>query len=246
MKKLILFVFTSFILMTNVNAETIEEQLNNLKNSVIILEQKVNDNEKNRLDKMHPIGSIFQTTTYSTVGQVQDVLGGKWEVYGSGKTLVGVDSSDEDFNIANKTGGSKATLLSVSNLPNHSHSIPILSGKADSAGEHSHNNTAKSSTMTGTFGVPTPNNHARFATGVFSGVKIADPSAHVRNGVTSSDPMYGYKFEATPTITMTNASAGAHTHTVTTNESITGDVGNGTSFTNLGPYITVYMYKRIA
>ena len=40
--------------------------------------------------------------------------------------------------------------------------------------------------------------------------------------------------------------AGAHSHTFSTLRSTTGSSGSGTSFTNLGPYITVYMYRRTA
>ena len=36
-----------------------------------------------------------------------------------------------------------------------------------------------------------------------------------------------------------------HSHSVTTKASTTGSTGSGTSFTNLPPYITVYMYKRV-
>ena len=46
---------------------------------------------------------------------------GNWEQIAKGKTLVGVDSSDEDFNTAEKTGGEKTHTLKVEELPSHSH-----------------------------------------------------------------------------------------------------------------------------
>ena len=39
--------------------------------------------------------------------------------------------------------------------------------------------------------------------------------------------------------------AGAHTHSVKTNESNTGETGNGRPFSIMPPYINVYMWKRI-
>ena len=41
-------------------------------------------------------------------------------------------------------------------------------------------------------------------------------------------------------------SAGDHSHTITTDASTTGSSGSGSSFSNLQPYITVYMWKRIS
>ena len=70
------------------------------------------------LNKAHPIGSIFQTTTHSTVAQVEAVLGGTWVAWGSGKVPVGVDTNDTDFDTVEKTGGSKE-------LQEHNHTLPI-------------------------------------------------------------------------------------------------------------------------
>ncbi len=246
MKKLITLIFISFMFIGNVNAETIEEQLNDLKNKINNLEQKMNNNESNRLNKTYPVGSIFETTTYSSAQEVSNALGGTWEVYGSGKTLVGVDHNDSDFNAVNKTGGGKNTTLTVANLPSHTHSIPALSGTAAQAGAHTHSSTAKSSNITGYFGTVVPAEHVRWASGAFSGNTISSSSSLAVTVPNRTAPIYGYKFSATPTITMTNASAGAHTHSVSTTASNTGSQGSGTAFTNLQPYITVYMYKRVS
>ena len=56
------------------------------------------------LDTIYPIGSIFISTNNTNPSSF---LGGKWEVFGSGKTLVGVDTSQTEFNSVEKTGGSK-------------------------------------------------------------------------------------------------------------------------------------------
>lgn len=68
---------------------------------------------KKGTDKYYPnayykVGDLFLTTN-SENPSVR--FGGTWELYGKGKTLVCVDSSDTDFNEAKKTGGSKETHL---------------------------------------------------------------------------------------------------------------------------------------
>lgn len=247
MKKIFLIIMIFFLSINNIKALTIEEELNNLKNQANQIEEKINNLEASRLNKTYPIGSIYITTTYSSPEAVANAIGGTWEAYGSGRTLVGVDPNNTSFNSVNKTGGSSTTTLGTSNLPSHTHNIPSLSGTAASAGTHTHNNTAKSSTITGEFGALVPNNHAKWHSGAFASASLlATNSSDAVKSTTTTSVIYGYKLEATPTITMTNASAGAHTHTITTTASTSGSVGSGTAFTNLQPYITVYMYKRVA
>ena len=143
MKKLFL-IFILFMFINKVNALSLEEQLIELKNQVNGLEEKINNNEKNRLDKVYPIGSIYETTTYSTANEVSNALGGTWERYGNGKTLVSVDESNDNFKIPNKVGGSEEIILKLENLPSHTHSIPELSGIAKegttvaTGGNHTH------------------------------------------------------------------------------------------------------------
>ena len=56
------------------------------------------------LDTYFPVGSL-----YLTVGSENpnNTIGGTWIRFGNGKTLVGVDTNDSDFNSVEKTGGSK-------------------------------------------------------------------------------------------------------------------------------------------
>ena len=71
-------------------------------------------------DIVYPIGSV-----YISVNNVspQTFLGGTWVSIGSGKTLIGVDTNDSDFNTVEKTGGSKTKTLITDNLPAHAHSV---------------------------------------------------------------------------------------------------------------------------
>ena len=110
-------------------------------------------NDYSKLRKMiYPVGSVYISVTDNTVAKVQARFGGTWVAFGSGKTLVGVNSSDTDFSTVEKTGGAKTVTLATANLPSHTHGIPSLSGTAQSSGAHTHNlnipalsGTAKSS-----------------------------------------------------------------------------------------------------
>ena len=48
-------------------------------------------------------------------------LGFTWERIATGKTLVGIDSSDTDFNTIGKIGGEKTHKLTISEMPKHKH-----------------------------------------------------------------------------------------------------------------------------
>ena len=66
----------------------------------------------------YPVGSI-----YMSVNNINptNFFGGTWELVAKGKTLVGVDTSDSDFNAAKKTGGEKTHTLTVDEMPSHNH-----------------------------------------------------------------------------------------------------------------------------
>lgn len=58
----------------------------------------------NVVDMIYPIGSI-----YLSVNNVNpsSIFGGSWESFGTGRTLVGVDTGQTEFNTVEKIGGSK-------------------------------------------------------------------------------------------------------------------------------------------
>lgn len=75
--------------------------------------------------KMWPVGSIY--TNANTDTNPSELLGfGTWEAYATGRVLVGVDTSQTEFNAVNKTGGHKE-------LQSHNHS-----GTTSGVGDHSH------------------------------------------------------------------------------------------------------------
>lgn len=59
------------------------------------------------LDAVYPVGSIYLSMNLATTSQVEALFGGTWVKFAKGKTLIGVDANDTDFNSTEKTGGSK-------------------------------------------------------------------------------------------------------------------------------------------
>lgn len=80
---------------------------------------------------MYPVGSI-----YMSVNNVNPstYFGGTWESWGVGKTIVGVDTNQTEFNTVEKTGGEKTHTLSVDEIPAHSHGM-------NASGNHTHTYT---------------------------------------------------------------------------------------------------------
>lgn len=66
----------------------------------------------------HPVGSIEVNVSGDNPGTY---LGGTWESFGTGKTLVGIDASQTEFNTIEKTGGEKTHTLTTNEIPSHKH-----------------------------------------------------------------------------------------------------------------------------
>jgi len=75
----------------------------------------------------YPVGAIFTTTVaYANSAAVVTAIGGTtWTAFGAGKVLVGVDSSDTDFDTVEETGGAKTDshTLTTDEIPSHRHQI---------------------------------------------------------------------------------------------------------------------------
>lgn len=80
---------------TPASATTMNTFQNNIENAINDLPQKI-----------FPVGSIYISVTNTNPSSF---LGGTWVSFGAGRVLVGVDTSQVEFNEVLKTGGSKAT-----------------------------------------------------------------------------------------------------------------------------------------
>ena len=70
---------------------------------------------------IYKIGDIYITTNSENPA---DRFGGKWELFGPGRCLVCVDTSQSEFNSVKKTGGSKTHKLTINEMPSHNHKRP--------------------------------------------------------------------------------------------------------------------------
>ena len=91
--------------------------LNKIKMSKSI-QLKNKDNEKMYPHPYFPVGSIYLSVVNTNPTKW---FGGTWELISQGRTLVGVDTNDADFNTVKKTGGAKTHTLSIAEMPSHNH-----------------------------------------------------------------------------------------------------------------------------
>jgi len=72
----------------------------------------------------YPVGSIYMNASNAT--NPATLLGfGTWETFSAGRVLIGIDSSDIDFDGAEETGGSKTHELSIAEMPQHAHTLSM-------------------------------------------------------------------------------------------------------------------------
>ncbi len=217
-----------------------------------ILDSRIDNIENSMLDKMYPVGSIYMTTTYSTPEEVTNAIGGEWEKYAQGRTIIG-EGTDESGYIyqSGQKGGNKSVTLSSSNIPSLS-----VTGTTNSTGSgYSIQNTCTNRT-TSTNG----NHNHEFNTGGLAMVINANSwysgygdKTHGFAGTQSGWWSYnnrnvsGIKAAGNHTHTVADCYAnnisgvGAHTHTFTGNYTN----NNVSAISTESPYIVTYMYRRI-
>lgn len=83
---------------------------------------------------IYPIGAIYLSVNNTNPSEL---FGGTWEQIAGGRTLVGFNENDDNFNIIEKTGGSSSVTIDSSFLPSHRHYFSD-GGHSHSMAEHSH------------------------------------------------------------------------------------------------------------
>lgn len=119
------FVSQSFAEGTYVTNEALENAIKELKKYVDT--QSPGDVT---LDSVYPIGSVYISANGANPNAI---IGGTWEEFATGRTLIGYDPSDDDLTETGMTGGEKAHVLTVDELPSHNHSA-----STGGAGKHTH------------------------------------------------------------------------------------------------------------
>jgi hypothetical protein len=65
-----------------------------------------------------PVGSIYISTNSTNPSSL---FGGTWVAFGAGRTIVGFDSGQTEFDVSEETGGAKTHTLTESEMPSHTH-----------------------------------------------------------------------------------------------------------------------------
>ncbi len=81
--------------------------------------------KKEIINEMYPVGSIYISTSLDTKEKVGEALGGTWESYGAGRTLVGIGTGNDGKTSktfkAEETGGEYSHTLIIDEMPSHTH-----------------------------------------------------------------------------------------------------------------------------
>ena len=176
------------------------------------------------LSLVYPVGSIYTSVNNTNPGSF---LGGTWVSFGAGRTLIGVNSSDNYFSAAQKTGGAKQVTLSTDQMPSHTHT-----GSTDSGdGNHNHNAQTAEASLEGTFTA------FRGTTGGIVS-RVGESSDNVGGTGTTRENL---KITADHQHQININNSGAHIHDFTTESA-----GGSEPIDILPPYITVYFWRRTA
>lgn len=186
---------------------------------------------------MFPVGYVMITVTNTNPSEE---FGGTWISIGSGKTLVGVDTEDSDYNTVEKTGGSKSKTLITDNLPSHDHTI---------AHTHTHSHTHARGTLRiytsgGGIGMPFDPTSAETSGPLYT--SVGSSYGGMNSG--SSHKWGKLWFDTNKTGTNWSGATADASSTTTSGASVTnsGSVGSGTAFDVKNPYLTVYFWKKTA
>ena len=187
------------------------------------------------VDMIYPVGAIYISVVNTSPATL---FGGTWASIGAGRTLVGVDANDTDYNTVEKTGGSKTKTLVKNNIPSHDHTATTTGTFAS----HSHGKgtfritggayfRAKAIDTSGKIGCIQARDSVLTTTQPY----IQTASSHLADGYLDIDTNYGGWSGSSESV------GGNITATTTI-----GATGSGTAFDVKNPYLTVYMWKRTA
>lgn len=75
----------------------------------------------NLINLLYPVGTIYTSVVATNPGTLFGV--GTWVAFGAGKTLVGLDAGQTEFDTVEETGGAKTHTLVAGEMPVHTHSV---------------------------------------------------------------------------------------------------------------------------
>lgn len=72
-------------------------------------------------DAIYPVGSIYISVNSANPSTL---FGGTWVAFGAGRTLVGLNAAETEFDTVEETGGAKTHTLQATEIPAHTHTAP--------------------------------------------------------------------------------------------------------------------------
>lgn len=188
----------------------------------------------NIINLIYPVGSVYTSVSDRNPSIW---LGGTWVSFGSGRTLVGVDTGQSEFNSVEKPGGHKA-------LQSHTHTFTGNKTLNESGGSHGHgfSLTAASKTLTGTTESLYTANQGNYSNGIVKSTKTSNRQYKTDGTTTNAWKQLTVNATHSHSVTGSITGVGGHQHYFTPSGSI-GSSGGGDA-QNLQPYITVFFWKR--
>jgi len=191
-----------------------------------------------KISSVYPIGALYLTTLAANPGTY--IGFGTWAAFGAGKTLVGLNAAESEFNTVEKVGGSKTHALSEGELAAHIHTVnPPATASGAESHYHTHPFTSGGRSADHTHLTP------RWRAGGGGGNIQYNAAGFVLEGTGEYVNSLGASADHTHSGT-TGTPDAAHGHTTDIPEFNSGSKGSGTAHNNLQPYIVVYMWKRTA
>lgn len=74
------------------------------------------------LDKVYPIGSVYISANGANPNEI---IGGTWEEFATGRTLIGYDPADDDLTETGMIGGEKTHTFTIEEMPSHNHDVTV-------------------------------------------------------------------------------------------------------------------------
>lgn len=213
---------------TNGSGVTIEEIIEYVENAKEEMNAEIENKIKEAKLELYPVGSIYISTTNENP---DSYLGGTWEQYAQGRTLIGAgtgkDSNGTEMQFESESqGGEYSHKLTVAELASHTH--------VQNAHSHPFSTSYTNKVLTGhfwNFAIQGKTQNSSYQ-GVFSAYNSNEGVGYAVNTVNNTRD--GIAFD------------GTHEHSGTTNgvAATNQNAGGDELHNNIQPYIVTYIWRR--